>query len=93
MKYKVLRTDTADAHIRHIILYIAERFGRDTALEKLDELESALLSLGDHPERGTVPRNTVLKRQGYIVLVLPKDLVFYKIDEDRKTVVIYAVVD
>lgn len=35
----------------------------------------------------------VLKRQGYKVLILDKDLVFCKIDEDNKKVVIYAVVD
>jgi len=35
----------------------------------------------------------VLKRQGYKVLILEKDLVFYKIDEKNKKVIIYAVVD
>ena len=35
----------------------------------------------------------MLKRQGYKVLILEKDLVFYKIDEDQKTVTVYAVVD
>ena len=29
----------------------------------------------------------------YKVLVLEKDMVFYKIDEDNKKVVVYAVVD
>ena len=27
MKYKVIRTDTADAGIRKIILYVAQNFG------------------------------------------------------------------
>ena len=34
-----------------------------------------------------------LRGQGYKVLVLEKDLVFYKIDEDNKKVVVYAIVD
>ena len=93
MKYKVIRTDTADAGIRKIILYVAQNFGNTVALEKLDEIEKRILALDDDPYIGTEPRYLVLKRQGYKVLVLEKDLVFYKIDEDNKNVVIYAVVD
>ena len=78
MNYKVVRTETADAQIRKIILYVAENFGREVALEKLEELERNLL---------------VLKRQGYKVLVLEKNLVFYKINEEKQEAIIYAVVD
>jgi toxin ParE1/3/4 len=93
VKYKVERTDTADSMIRRIIFFVAENFGNDVALEKLDYLESSLMSLGDNPYIGTEPRYNVLRRQGYQVLLLEKDLVFYKIDEDRNLVTIYAVVD
>ena len=93
MKYKVIRTDIADAGIRKIILYVAQNFGNDAALKKLDAIEKRILELGDDPYIGTEPRYLVLKRQGYKVLILEKDLVFYKIDEENKAVVIYAVVD
>ena len=93
MNYKVLRTDTADALIRNIILYIAENFGNETALSKLEDLERSILKLSENPYIGTDPRYTVLKRQGYKVLILEKDLVFYKINENRKEVTVYAVVD
>ena len=93
MKYNVIRTDTANAGIRKIILYVAQNFGNTVALEKLDEIEKRILELGDDPYIGTDPRYLVLKRQGYKVLILEKDLVFYKIDEEKKTVVVYAVVD
>ena len=93
MKYKVIRTDTADAGIRKIILYVAQNFGNSVALEKLDEIEKRILELGDDPYIETAPRYLVLKRQRYKVLILEKDLVFYKIDEEKKTVVVYAVVD
>jgi toxin ParE1/3/4 len=93
MKYKVLRTDTADSLIRKIILYVAERFGNDVALEKLNALETSILALADNPYIGTDPRYTVLKRQGYKVLITEKDLVFYKINEEQKEVTIYAVFD
>lgn len=33
--YTIIRTDTADACLTNIILFIAENFGTDTALEKL----------------------------------------------------------
>ena len=93
MKYKVLRTDTADVGIRKIILYVAQVFGNSVALEKLDEIEKRIFELGDNPYIGTDPQYPVLKRQGYKILILEKDLVFYKIDEDNKSVIVYAVVD
>ena len=93
MKYEIVRTETADACIRKIILYVAQNFGNRVALEKLDHIEKRILELADKPYIGTDPNYLVLKRQGYKVLVLEKDLVFYKIDEENKKVIIYAVVD
>ena len=74
-------------------MYVAQNFGNTVALERLAEIEKRILALGDDPFIGTEPRYLVLKRQGYKVLVLEKDLAFYKIDEENKNVVIYAVVD
>ena len=91
MKYGVIRTDTADVLIREIILYIAETFGNSVALKKLGELEEAISSLGDNPYIGTTPKYNVLKRQGYMVLILEKNLVFYKINEEKKMVTVYSV--
>ena len=93
MKYNVVRTDTADAGLRKIVLYIAQNFGNDVALKKLDEIEDRIRQLGENPDLGIDPRYLVLKRQGYKVLILEKDLVFYKVNEARKEVIIYAVVD
>lgn len=93
MKYEIVRTETADACMRKIILYVAQNFGNRVALEKLDHIEKRILELADKPYIGTDPNYLVLKRQGYKVLVLEKDLVFYKIDEECKKVIIYAVVD
>ncbi len=93
MNYTVIRTDTADAQIHKIILYIAENFGAEIALQKLEELEQSILRLGDNPNIGTIPRYLILRRQGVKILILEKNLVFYKVDEERKEVIIYAVVD
>ena len=92
-RYRIIRTDTADAGLRKIILYVAVNFGNAVALEKLDNIESGINILSDNPHEGIEPRYPVLKRQGYKVLVLEKDLVFYKINESRKEMVIYAIVD
>ena len=93
MKYEVIRTDTADSLIRKIVLFVAENFGTDVALKKLDNLEEAIISLGEKPYIGTEPKYNILKRQGYLVLILEKDLVFYKVDDDKRRVIVYAVVD
>lgn len=93
MKYEVIRTDTADSLIRKIVLCVAENFGNDVALKKLDYLEKSIMSLGDNPHIGVEPRYNVLKRQGYLVLILEKDLVFYKVDDNKKQLIVYAVVD
>lgn len=93
MKYEILRTDVADAGIRKIILYVSQNFGNDVAVEKLNEIEKRIIELADNPYIGVEPRYQILRRQGYKVLLLEKDLVFYKIDEDNKNVIVYAVVD
>ena len=93
MKYKVERTDTADSLIHKIVLFIAENFGNDIALDRLDYLEKSIMNLGDNLYIGAEPRYNVLKRQGYLVLILEKDLVFYKVDDAKKLVTVYAVLD
>ena len=91
--YSIIRTDTADACLTSIILYIAEKFGNAAALEKLNEIEKNINRLADDPHIGMDPKDMTLKRQGFKVLVLEKDLVFYKINETEKTVTVYAVTD
>lgn len=93
MRYEIIRTDLADSQVRSIILYVAEKFGNDVALQKLNDLEEGILALADNSDLGVEPRYLVLRRQGYKVLILEKDLVFYKINEQHKKVIIYAVVD
>ena len=93
MKYEVLRTDIADSLIRKMVLYVAENFGSAVALEKLEYLEKSIMNLENDPYIGVEPKYSVLRRQGYLVLILEKNLVFYKVDESKKKVIVYAVVD
>ena len=91
--YSIIRTDTADTCLTNIVLHIAENFGNETALKKLDEIEESINRLAENPYIGMNPKYMVLKRQGYKVLILEKDYVFYKINESEKVVTVYAVTD
>ncbi len=94
MKYKIIRTDKADEQLREIIFYIADDSGSvDIALNYLEKIEKAINRLADFPMSGTVPKYSILRKQGYRVLVVERHLVFYKINLDEKEVIIYAVVD
>lgn len=94
MKYKIIRTDKADEHLREIIFYIADDSGSvDIALNYLDKIESAINRLEEFPMSGSEPRYSILRKQGYKVLIAERHLVFYKVNEREKIVTIYAIVD
>lgn len=94
MRYKLVRTDKADEQLREIIFYIAEDSGSiDIALNYLDKVENAINRLEEFPMSGSVPRYSILRKQGYRVLIAERHLVFYKVNENGKIVTIYAFVD
>ena len=94
MRYSILRTDKARDQLFSIIQYIAEDSGSiETALAYLDKLETEILKLGFTPYMGSYPRYSILKKQGYRVLIVQRHLVFYKVDDALHQVMIYAVVD
>ena len=93
MRYSINRTDTADSLLNRMILNIADRFGTEKAFDVLDSIEEKINLLQDTPYIGTEPKYMVLKRQGYRVLILDLTLVFYKVDDSKKEVMIYAFVD
>ena len=94
MKYKIVRTDKADEQLREIIFYIAEDSGSiDIALNYLDKIEAAINNLEDFPMSGSIPQYSILRKQGYRVLIVERHLIFYKVDDDKRIVIIYAIVD
>lgn len=94
MKYKIVRTDKADEQLRKIIFYIADDSGSvDIALNYLDKIEAAVRRLEEFPMSGSIPRYSILRKQGYRVLIVERHLVFYKVNESEKIVTIYAIVD
>ena len=94
MKYKIVRTDKADEQLREIIFYIADDSGSiDIALSYLDKIENAISRLEEFPMSGSEPGYSILRKQGYKVLIVERHLVFYKVSESEKIVTIYAIVD
>ncbi len=94
MQYKIIRTDKADEQLREIIFYIADESGSvDIALDYLDKIEKAINRLSDFPLSGSTPRYSILRKQGYRVLIVERHLVFYKVNDEKREVAIYAVVD
>ena len=94
MNHRIVRTDKFNDQLNGIIEYIASDSGDiDTALRYLDTVEAAVMRLRDFPESGSIPRYSLLKRQGYRVLIVERHLVFYKPDKDNQLVTLYAIVD
>jgi toxin ParE1/3/4 len=94
MKYKILRTDKFEEQLREIIFYIADDSGSvDIALAYLDKIENAIQGLEEFPMSGSLPRYSILRKQGYRVLIVERHLVFYRIDEPSVAVILYAIVD
>ena len=94
MKYRVQRTDKANDQLYSLIQYIADDSGDiDLALDHLARLEKAVMHLAVFPYAGAAPHYSTLRKQGYRVLIVEKQLFFYKVDEAAKLVTIYAVVD
>ena len=93
MSYHILRTDKANDQLFDVIQYIAADAGANIALQYLDKLEAAVMNLADFPYSGTVPRYSILKKQGYRVLIVERHLVFYKVDEEKQTVMIHGIFD
>lgn len=94
MKYTIIRTDKAEEQLRAIILYIADESGDiDAALRYLDKIENAINRLQDFPQSGSIPRYSIIKKQGFRVVIIERHLIFYKINEAEQLVYIYAIVD
>lgn len=89
-----MRTDKAEDQLRDIIYYIADDSGSvETALKFLDKIEKSINRLKEFLNSGSVPRYSILKKQGFRVLIVENHLLFYKVNEENKVVIIYAIVD
>lgn len=92
MSYSVIMTDSAEEDLSLIINYIADDSGsKDIANDYYEKLYKAIFSLKDFPERGIIPRYTVLKNQGFRVLLMESHLIFYRVYPQEKSVIIFRI--
>lgn len=90
--YQVILSSDANNDINQIVVFIVSESGsKTTAINYLGKFESSILSLNKYPERGSNPRYKILRNQGYKFVVVENHLVFYKIKEENKTVIVYRV--
>ena len=92
MDYKILRTDKFNDQLFDVILYIKSAFSKKEALEYLDYLEEQINNLKKFPKLGVVPRFVSISRQGYRALICRQNIIFYKINEEKKTITLHIIV-
>ncbi len=94
MSYNIVRSDKAHDQLMEAIEYIALDSGsKETALNYLQKIEKAVMYLAEQPHIGSYPRYSILKKQGYRVLIVERHLLFYKVDEAKQVITIHAIVD
>ena len=92
MKYSIFRTDKFNDQLTDIIMYIATNYSNTTALDYLSYLENEVNNLADYPYMGSVPRYQAIAKQGFRALICKQNIIFYKINEEKKEIVLHIIV-
>lgn len=93
MKYAVVRTDKFNDQLQDIIFYIKSAFSKEKAIEYLDFLENQINDLIEFPYLGVVPRYQSIAKQGYRALISKQNIIFYKVDDEIKTITLHIIVE
>jgi toxin ParE1/3/4 len=94
MRYQIVQTDKASDQFRDILFYVASQSGDvQTAVQLYESFNTGISRLSEFPYSGGVPRYSILRKQGFRVIVIGTYLVFYKVMEQEHSVLIYAVID
>ena len=92
MNCKVVFTDTAKSDLRDIAIYLAEMSkDRNLAICFVRELQDKTNVLEQFPESGSIPRDRVLKSNGYRFLVHKDYLLFYLYEKADNIAYIMAI--
>ena len=87
--YKVLRAQTAEDQLRDLVLYLRDVSGSNgPALRLLDRFERAMTLLSSFPRLGVVPGSPALAQRGYRMLVVGEYLVFYRVDDGLRRIIV-----
>jgi toxin ParE1/3/4 len=94
MMYRIVQTDKAIDQLRDILFYLASQTGDNRiALQLFESFEKGMMRLSEFPDSGSIPRYSILRKQGFRVILIGNYLVFYKVSVEENLVVIYAIVD
>lgn len=89
--YTVVKTATFDSLLRDIVWYLRDvTEGVSASLDLIDKLEHAASQLEVFPRMGAVPASATLARRGYRRIIIGTYVVFYKVDDERRQVVLYG---
>ena len=92
MSYKIVRTDKLNDQLTDIIMYIRDTFSAKEALDYLNYLEKEINNLKDFPYIGVIPRYQAISKQGYRAIICKQNIVFYKVNENTKEIVLNIIV-
>ncbi len=92
MSYSIKRTDKFNDQLIDIIMYIGYAFSKKEAVDYLDYLENTIDSLKEFPYMGLVPRYQAISKQGYRALICKQNIIFYKVDEVNKEIMLDIIV-
>ena len=92
MSYSIKRTDKFNDQLIDIIMYIGDAFSKKEAVDYLDYLENIIDSLKEFPYMGLVPRYQAISKQGYRALMCKQNIIFYKVGEVNKEIMLGIIV-
>ena len=92
MNSQVVITDTARSDLRDTALYLADLSkDKNLAIRFVKELQEKTKILELFPESGAIPRDRVLKSNGYRFLSHKDYLLFYQYDKETNIVYVMAI--
>lgn len=92
MNCKIVFTDTAKSDLREIALYIADLTkDKHQAICFVKDLQAQTRILEQFPESGAIPKDRILKSNGYRFLVYKDYLLFYQYQKAENTAYIMAI--
>jgi len=90
--YKILVSKTYHKDLQGIIHYISHNFDAPyTASNLLDDIESTVSSLSTMPHRYGLVNDAYLQRKDFRKCLVKNYIIFYKIHEESKTVMIHRI--
>ncbi len=89
-KFSIFYTSIFESDIDKIINYIAED-NPVAAYGLIDKFQNSISILSDFPFKRTIPNNAQLRLKGIRILIIDNYIIFYRPDENSKTVSVLRV--